>query len=147
MHMTDLVKQPIQCENWFIREDLKYDKNNFWIKIKGRLARIGLSDYGQWIIGDILYLDLAPEGATIVKGDKFGSVESGKWVGSLISPVNGRVLECNSLVVSEPRQIQADPYGKGWIMKVELVSDDEIRSLLNHTSYAEFIKEQIKNAA
>jgi glycine cleavage system H protein len=145
--MKDLVNQSIQCENWLIREDLKYDQNNFWIKIEQRYACIGLSDYGQWVIGDILYLDLAPEGATIVRGEKFGSVESGKWVGNLIAPINGRVLQCNSLVVSEPRQIQVDPYGTGWIMKVELVPEDEIGSLLNHIAYAEFIKEQIKNAA
>ena len=147
MHMKDLVNQPIQCENWLIRENLKYDQNNFWIRIEDRLASIGLSDYGQWVIGDILYLDLAPEGATIVRGEKFGSVESGKWVGNLIAPVNGRVLECNPLVVSEPRQIQVDPYGTGWIMKVELVSDDEIGSLLDHATYVEFIKEQMNKAA
>jgi glycine cleavage system H protein len=137
----------MQIENWQVQEDLKYDNNNFWVEIEGQHALIGLSDYGQWVIGDILYLDLAPEGATIVRGEKFGSVESGKWVGNLIAPVNGRVLECNPLVVSEPRQIQVDPYGTGWIMKIELASDGESGSLLDHTAYAEFIKEQIKNAA
>jgi glycine cleavage system H protein len=137
----------MQIENWQVREGLKYDSNNFWVEVKGQQALIGLSDYGQWVIGDILYLDLATEGVTIVRGGKFGSVESGKWVGNLIAPVNGRVLECNPLVVSEPRQIQVDPYGTGWIMKVELVSDDEIGSLLDHATYAELIKEQMNKAA
>jgi len=137
----------MQIENWQVQEDRKYDSNNFWVETEGHQALIGLSDYGQWVIGDILYLDLAPEGSIIVKGEKFGSVESGKWVGNLISPVNGRVLKRNALVVAQPRQIQVDPYGKGWMMKIELASDGENSSLLDPAAYAEFIKEQIKNAA
>ncbi|MEN6637571.1 MAG: glycine cleavage system protein GcvH [Smithella sp.] len=137
----------MQIENWQIREGLKYDSNNLWVEIEGHQALIGLTDYGQWVIGDILYLDLATEGSILAKGEKFGSVESGKWVGNLISPVNGRVLQCNASVVTQPRQIQADPYGTGWMMRIELAANGEEASLLDDAAYAEFVKEQIKNAA
>lgn len=137
----------MQIEKWRVREGLKYDSNNFWVEIEGHQALIGLSDYGQWVIGDILYLDLAPEGAILAKGEKFGSVESGKWVGNLISPVNGRVLKSNAAVVAQPRQIQADPYGTGWMVRVELAAGGEGASLLDDAAYAEFVKEQIKNEA
>lgn len=137
----------MQIENWQIKEELKYDSNNFWIAIKDQEALIGLSDYGQWVIGDILYIELGQEGAPIQKGESCGSVESGKWVGNLIAPVSGRILECNSVAVNDPRQIQTDPYGTGWLMKIALESGDENHLLLDCTAYAEFIKEQIKNAA
>lgn len=137
----------MQIENWQVREGLKYDSNNFWVEIEGHQALIGLSDYGQWVIGDILYLDLAPDGSILAKGEKFGSVESGKWVGNLISPVNGRVLKSNASLVAQPQQIQADPYGTGWMMRIELAADGEGASLLDDAAYAEFVKEQIKNAA
>ncbi|MDD3249826.1 MAG: glycine cleavage system protein GcvH [Smithellaceae bacterium] len=136
----------MQIENWQIKEELKYDNNNFWVEIKNRQALIGLSDYGQWVIGDILYIELGSEGAQIQKGESCGSVESGKWVGNLIAPVSGRILESNSAAVENPLQIQTDPYGAGWLMRVALESGDESRSLLDSTAYAEFVKEQVKNA-
>lgn len=137
----------MQIGNWQVREDLQYDSNNFWIDIKGGQALIGLTDYGQWVIGDILYIELGQEGATMNKGERFGSIESGKWVGNLIAPVSGRILESNPAAVNDPRQIQANPYGAGWLLKVKLDSDDGSGSLLNCAAYVEFIKEQIRNAA
>ena len=137
----------MQIENWQVREDLKYDSNNFWVEIKGQQVLIGLTDYGQWVIGDILYIELGQEGATIQKGESFGSVESGKWVGNLIAPVSGHVLACNYPVVDDPHKIQADPYGTGWLIKVELTSDREIPSLFDCAAYVEFVNEQVKHAA
>jgi len=145
--MTDILNTPIGCKNWIIHKDLKYDRNNFWIKIEGLVAYIGLSDYGQWVIGDILYLDLLPVGSPLLKGERFGSVESGKWVGNLMAPISGRVLEYNPAVMANPRIIQEDPYDKGWIMKVELAADEGNETLLNHSAYAGFVKEQISKAA
>ncbi|HPA07219.1 MAG TPA: glycine cleavage system protein GcvH [Methanoregulaceae archaeon] len=145
--MSDKLNGPKACGNWMIHEDVKYDRNNFWVKTEGRIAYIGLSDYGQWVIGDILYLDLVPQGAELLKGERFGSVESGKWVGNLMAPVSGHVREYNPAVVADPRVIQEDPYGKGWIMKVELESIEESETLLDHAAYAEFVKEQARDAA
>jgi len=137
----------MQIENWKVKEDLKYDGNNFWVALDGQQALIGLTDYGQWVIGDILYIQIGKEGATIHKGESFGSVESGKWVGNLIAPVSGRVLACNNTAVDDPHKIQADPYGTGWLIKVELASDKEVPALLNCAAYVEFVNEQVKNAA
>lgn len=137
----------MQIENWKVKEDLKYDSNNFWVKIEGHQALIGLSDYGQWVIGDILYIELGQEGAKIQKGESFGSVESGKWVGNLIAPVSGHVLACNNPAVDDPHIIQEDPYGTGWLISVELASDREIPSLFDCAAYVEFVKEQVKHAA
>jgi len=142
--MADLLNPHMQTERWLIREDRKYDRNHFWIKIEDRSAYIGLTDYGQWVIGDILYLDLSPEDASIAMGEKFGSVESGKWVGNLISPINGRVLENNPGVVTDPRQINVDPYGTGWMMRVALESGSEIESLIDPMAYAAWVNDQDK---
>jgi len=137
----------MQIENWKVKEDLKYDSNNFWVAIEGQQALIGLTDYGQWVIGDILYIEIGKEGATLQKGESFGSVESGKWVGNLIAPVSGRVVACNNTAVDDPHKIQADPYGTGWLIKVALATDKEVSALLNCAAYVEFVKEQVKNAA
>lgn len=145
--MTVQVNQSAQCGNWVVREDLKYDRNNFWIRVEGRQAFIGLSDYGQWVIGDILYLELVPAGSPIIRGERFGSVESGKWVGNLIAPVSGTILEYNQDAVADPRLIQEDPYGTGWIMKVDVEFESDLDSLLDHSDYADFIKEQADKAA
>jgi glycine cleavage system H protein len=135
----------MQIENWEIREDLRYDNNNFWIRIDGRQAIVGLSDYGQWVIGDILYLDLYGEGTLIYRGETCGSVESGKWVGNLIAPVTGRILKNNSAVVTDPRKINMDPYGTGWMMRIELDVDDSLGFLFDHLIYAQWIREQQRN--
>jgi len=137
----------MQIGNWQIREDLKYDSNNFWVKIEGAQALIGLTDYGQWVIGDILYIELERVGAAIKKAESFGSIESGKWVGNLIAPFTGQIIERNYSAVDDPRQIQMDPYGAGWLVRVALASDDESCTLFDCAAYIEFIKEQIKNAA
>ena len=137
----------MQIQNWQIKEHLKYDSNNFWVAIEGQQALIGLTDYGQWVIGDILYIEIGKVGAILQKGESFGSVESGKWVGNLIAPISGQVIACNNTAVDDPHQIQADPYGIGWLIKVDLASDREICTLFDCVDYANFVKEQVKNAA
>ena len=131
-------------ENWRIPEDLKYDTNNFWIRMDGRIAYMGLTDYGQWVIGDILYVNLEPEGTAIARGKKFGSIESGKWVGNLLSPVDGVIVKNNSLVLTDPQQINVDPYGVGWIIRVETESEREVESLMDCLVYMQWIDKQVE---
>jgi glycine cleavage system H protein len=145
--MTDVSKHITSDENWPIPEGLWYDRNNFWIKMQGQVATVGLTAYGQWVIGEILYLDVVPVGSPLLKGDRFGSVESGKWVGNLISPLDGYVRAYNPAVMRDPRGIQRDPYGEGWIMLVELAAEADSGSFLDHTAYAAFVQEQASNAA
>lgn len=134
----------MQTKNWRIPEDLKYDANNFWIRMDGRTAYMGLTDYGQWVIGDILYVDLEPEGTAIARGGKFGSIESGKWVGNLLSPVDGVIVKNNSMVLTDPQQINADPYGAGWIIRVETDSEYEIESFMDCLVYMQWIDKQVE---
>ena len=144
--MNESASQPMNCRNWPVREGLWYDRNNFWIRMEGPVAHVGLSAYGQWAIGDILYLDLVPVGSPLLKGERFGSVESGKWVGNLITPLDGYVLEYNTGVIADPRLIKEDPYGSGWIMKVKFNSDTESGSFMDHTAYTAYIQEQERNS-
>jgi glycine cleavage system H protein len=142
--MTDLLDKQTQNRNWLIQKDLKYDTNNFWVNVDGKIAYIGLTDYGQWTIGDVLYLDLEPEGTAIVKGQKFGSIESGKWVGNLLSPVDGVIEKNNALVLANPQQINIDPYGAGWIIRAELESEKAAESLLDYMVYALWVEKQVE---
>lgn len=128
-----------------IPENLYYDTHDFWIKVNGGEAIIGLSDYGQSNTGDILYLELPHEGEAIGKGDKLGSIESGKWVGNLIAPLSGTVQETNNDVVTHPRKVNIDAYGEGWMCRMKLSDSDEIKLLMTAQGYREWIVEQENN--
>jgi glycine cleavage system H protein len=128
-----------------IPEGLFYDSNDFWIKVNGEQAVIGMTDYGQSNTGDILYLELSGGGEIIKRGERFGSIESGKWVGNLTAPLSGVVLESNREVEGNPRKVNADAYGEGWMYKIKLNNPDELKSLMASREYARWIAEQIEN--
>lgn len=125
-----------------IPENLFYDTHDFWVKVTGGEAIIGLSDYGQSNTGDILYLELPHEGEVIKKGDKLGSIESGKWVGNLIAPLSGTIMEINNDVVIHPRKVNADAYGEGWMCRIKLSNSDELKLLMTSQGYRHWIIEQ-----
>ncbi|MGC7873342.1 glycine cleavage system protein H [Desulfosporosinus sp. SYSU MS00001] len=125
-----------------IPENLYYDTHDFWIKVNGEEAVIGLSDYGQSNTGDILYLELLQAGETVGRGDKLGSVESGKWVGSLFSPLSGTILETNHEVLVHPRKVNSDTYGEGWMCRMKLRDSAEVKGLLTAQAYRMWIIEQ-----
>ncbi len=127
-----------------IPEDLYYDSNDYWLKVAGKEAVIGISEYGQNNMGDILYLEMVVAGTVIRRGEKIGSLESGKWVGNLIAPISGVVLEINSQVELDPGQVNDDAYGCGWILKVELDDPGELQYLMNATAYKAYIDEQMR---
>jgi len=122
---------------------LFYDRNNFWIKV-GEEAVIGLTDYGQGNIGDIIYLELAPAGTVVRRGERCGSIESGKWVGSLLAPVSGVIVETNHKAEADPRQVNADPFGLGWLYRLEPANRNEIGLLMDSVAYEAWIEEQIR---
>ncbi|WP_088227500.1 glycine cleavage system protein GcvH [Desulfosporosinus sp. FKB] len=125
-----------------IPENLYYDTHDFWIKVNGEEAVIGLSDYGQSNTGDILYLELLQAGETVGRGDKLGSVESGKWVGSLLAPLSGTILESNKDVLVHPRKVNTDAYGDGWMCRIKLRDSVEVKGLLTAQAYRKWIIEQ-----
>jgi glycine cleavage system H protein len=127
---------------YLIPENLYYDTHDFWLKVNGGEAVIGLSDYGQSNTGDILYLELSQEGETVGRGAKLGSIESGKWVGNLLAPVSGTILETNDEVVVYPRKVNTDAYGEGWLCRLKLSDSEELKGLMTAQAYNQWIIEQ-----
>lgn len=120
-----------------IPEGLKYTKDHEWIKIDGTTAVIGITDFAQSELGDIVYVDITTVGQEVAEHEVFGTVEAVKTVSDLYMPVNGKVLEVNPLLDGSPEKVNEDPYGEGWMIKVEmkgaadnLLSADQYRELI-----------------
>ena len=120
-------------------KDLNYSKTHEWIKEENGVFVIGISDFAQHALGDIVFINLPAEGDGVVAGEAFGDVESVKAVSDVISPVSGTICEVNEDLVDSPELLNSDPYGS-WIIKVEDVGDKE--ELLNATDYEEFCKKE-----
>lgn len=119
--------------------DLKYTKDHEWVKVNGSEATIGITDFAQKELGDIVYVDISTLGETVEKEKVFGTVEAVKTVSDLFMPVSGKVLEANKDIDSAPESVNADPYGKGWIIKVSMTNLKEIDSLLSADAYKKLI--------
>ena len=115
-------------------EGIKYADSHEWVKVEGNIGIIGISDYAQHSLGDIVYVDLPSEGEEISKGEEFGAVESVKAASDLYSPVSGTILEINSALEGEPELINQDAY-ENWIIKVELADPSELDGLLDAAAY------------
>lgn len=133
----------MQIEGYSIPEDLLYDMNNYWIKVNNDEAIIGISAYGQSTIGDVLYVDTIDKGNYIKKLEDAGSVEAGKWVGRIIVPISGTILEKNTAVIKEPGLFNTDPYGKGWILRLQINEKNELNELMDAKAYAKWVQEQV----
>ncbi|MDR1876735.1 MAG: glycine cleavage system protein GcvH [Flavobacteriaceae bacterium] len=121
-----------------IPSELLYSPEHEWVKIEDTIAYVGITDYAQKELGDIVFLDVESVGDTLKTGEVFGSVEAVKTVSDLFMPVSGKVLELNSEVENSPDLVNTDPYGKGWIIKVELTDSSTIH-LLNAEKYKELV--------
>jgi glycine cleavage system H protein len=126
-----------------IPEDLKYTDEHEWAKIEDDLVVIGITDYAQDALGEIVYIELPSEGDEITKGDSFGGVESTKSVSDLYAPVSGEVVEVNESLLDSPETINEDPYGDGWLIKVKMHDSDELDELMDIEQYSEFIEKEI----
>lgn len=122
-----------------IPADLKYTKDHEWIRVQGTTATIGITDFAQGELGDIVYIDISTVGKDVGEHEVFGTVEAVKTVSDLYMPVAGKVLEVNSLLDGSPEKVNADPYGDGWMVKVELKNPADINNLLNANQYKELI--------
>lgn len=122
-------------------EDLKYHKEHSWVKVDGNRATIGITDYAQESLGDIVYIDL-PEADSQVEADgEIGEIESTKATSSVISPVSGTVVKVNTALEDGPEIINEDPYGKGWIVVVEMENSSELGKLMDAEEYAKSVEE------
>jgi glycine cleavage system H protein len=119
--------------------NLKYTKDHEWIELNGNTAIIGITDFAQGELGDIVYVDISSVGKSIAQHEVFGTVEAVKTVSDLFMPVSGKVLEFNPGLEAAPETVNSDPYGKGWMVKVELSNAREVASLLSADQYKELI--------
>ncbi len=120
-------------------ENLKYSSDHEWVKVDGNEAYIGISDFAQSELGEIVFVDITTEGEEVDKGAVFGSIEAVKTVSDLLMPITGEVLEVNPKLDDEPELVNKDPYGEGWIVKVSIESEDELDELLTSEAYKALI--------
>ncbi|MGC8783168.1 MAG: glycine cleavage system protein GcvH [Armatimonadota bacterium] len=127
-----------------IPSDLRYSKTDEWVRVEGDIATIGITDYAQSELGDIVYVELPEPGRVLQAEEMFGTVESVKAVADLYAPVAGEVLEANSAVTQRSEVLNEDPYGEGWLIKVQLADPSEVDKLLTAEQYAAYIEERQK---
>jgi glycine cleavage system H protein len=127
-----------------IPEGLKYSKEHEWVLVESDVAIIGITEYAQDELGDIVYVELPQVGEKISKDDPFGSVESVKAVSDLFAPISGSVLEVNDTLPDSPETINEDPYGDGWMIKVQMTDKDELKDLMSSEDYTEYIEHKIE---
>ena len=119
--------------------ELKYTKDHEWIKIEGNEAIIGITDFAQSELGDIVYVEIETEGEEVAAGEVFGTVEAVKTVSDLFMPLTGEVSEVNPILEAEPEKVNEDPYGDGWMIKINIQNPDELDSLLSSEAYNDLI--------
>jgi glycine cleavage system H protein len=118
-----------------IPQNLKYTKDHEWVSVSGDIATIGITDFAQSELGDIVYVEIETEGETLGKEEVFGSVEAVKTVSDLFMPLSGEIIEFNAGLVSSPESVNTDPYGDGWMIKVKISDASELEGLLDAAAY------------
>lgn len=118
-------------------EELKYTRDHEWVRIEGETAVVGITDFAQRELGDIVYVDISSVGETVARDQVFGTVEAVKTVSDLFMPLSGEVLELNSKLDANPELVNQDPYGEGWMVKIRITDPAEASSLLEATAYKE----------
>jgi glycine cleavage system H protein len=116
-------------------DNLKYTEDHEWIKVEGNVGYIGITDYAQGELGDVVFVDIDPELKEITKGNTFGTIEAVKTVSDLYAPCSGKVLEVNKELSNTPEDVNNDPFGKGWMIKIEIGDLNELDGLLDAESY------------
>ncbi len=125
-------------------EDIKYHKEHTWAKIKGKKATIGITDYAQDSLGDIVYIDLPETDIEVDSNTELTEIESTKATSAVIAPISGTVIEINEKLADSPEIINEDPYGKGWIAIIEMSNPSEIDDLMDADEYEAYIEEESK---
>lgn len=116
-------------------ENVKYTSEHEWIRLEGDVAYVGITDYAQEQLGDIVFVDIQAEGETLAAGDTFGTIEVVKTISDLFMPVAGEVLEQNAALADQPELVNQDPYGEGWLIKVKPAADADFDALLDAEAY------------
>lgn len=125
-----------------IPEDLRYHKEHEWVRLDGQRATLGISDFAQDALGDVVFVDLPKVDTALTVNQEFGEVESTKATSSLYSPVSGKIVEVNADLQDHPEYLNQDPYGKGWIAVIELADPADVEALMTASQYEEFLSSQ-----
>lgn len=125
-------------------EDRHYTQSHEWVRIDGEVGTIGITDHAQKELGEIVYLELPEVGHVFNADDEFGTIESVKAVSELFSPISGEVVEVNKAAVAEPGIINDDPLGDGWLVRLKLSTDEEVKKLMTAEQYAEYVQSEAK---
>jgi glycine cleavage system H protein len=128
-------------------ERYRYTKEHEWIDLKGDVATVGITDYAQHELGDVVFVELPKAGSKTVAGKSFGTVESVKAVSEIYSPVSGEVIEANPALHDAPEKINTDPHGAGWLIKIRLSNAAEIAGLMDAAAYEAYIADKSKEAS
>ena len=122
-----------------IPAELKYSNDHEWCRVEGEFAYVGITDFAQSELGDIVFVDIQSEGETLAAGDLFGTIEAVKTVSDAFTPVSGEVVEINPAIDADPALVNKDPYGEGWMVKIAMTNPSEVDALLSAEEYAAFI--------
>ncbi len=122
-----------------VPDNVKYTTDHEWIKTEGDTAVVGITDYAQGELGDIVFVEIETEGETIAKGEVFGTIEAVKTVSDLFMPASGEIVEVNNALQDSPDLVNQDPFGKGWLIKIRLETTSELDELLDAKQYQELI--------
>ncbi len=123
-----------------VPEDLHYSKDHEWVRVEGDVAIVGITDYAQNSLGDVVYVELPKKGEEFATNESFGSVESVKAVSEVFTPVSGEVVEVNEQLNDTPEKVNSDPYGEGWMVRMRMSNSGEVDSLLTAAEYEDFTK-------
>jgi glycine cleavage system H protein len=123
-----------------IPDDLHYSKDHEWVRVDGGIAVVGITDYAQNSLGDVVYVELPKVGDEFASSEAFGSVESVKAVSEMFSPVSGEIVEVNTTLTDDPEKVNGDPYGDGWMIRVRMSKPGEVDSMLSAAEYEDFTK-------
>ncbi|MFT5201525.1 MAG: glycine cleavage system H protein [Candidatus Aldehydirespiratoraceae bacterium] len=122
-----------------VPDGLRYSSDHEWVKVDGNVALIGITDYAQDALGDVVYVDLPAAGTVMTAAESFGEVESTKSVSELYAPISGEIAAVNDALADEPEKLNADPYGEGWIIRVEMSNPTELDGLIDADAYRALI--------
>ncbi|MBP5759365.1 MAG: glycine cleavage system protein GcvH [Bacteroidales bacterium] len=122
-----------------VPENLKYTEDHEWLRVEGEFAFVGITDYAQHELGDIVFVDITTEGETLGKGEVFGSIEAVKTVSDIMLPVGGEIVEVNAALESDAAIVNSDPYGEGWLVKIKVTDATEADTLLDAAAYHNLI--------
>lgn len=122
-----------------IPENLRYTEDHEWLRVEGEFAFVGITDYAQHELGDIVFVDITTEGETLGKGEVFGSIEAVKTVSDIMLPVGGEIVEVNAALESDAAIVNSDPYGEGWLVKIKVTDAAEADTLLDAAAYHNLI--------